>query len=843
MSTFHENPTDLSNHTPMMQQYWQIKKDYEHYYLLYRMGDFYELFYNDAVEVAKLLDLTLTKRGKSGGEDIPMAGVPFHAIDNYLARLVKLGKKVAICEQIGDPKLSKGPVAREVVRIVTPGTLTEESILEPNNENIITSIVVSKNKKNGYHYGLASLELSTGHFFTSEICPLHDADETDLFNTLITEIYRITPSEILIQEELEDLHFELYRSLNNIKNNLNSKKVHLALTKRPPWEFSKDDAKLSLCQQFRCQDLIAFELENRPLAITAAGSLLKYAATTQKAALPHINNIKYTSNTDRIILDPSTRKHLELCQDAQGEYKNSLLAVINNCQTNMGTRLLSRMLNSPLRDQKLLNLKYSAVEYFICNNITDELQELLSNVGDLERILTRIALNTAKSRDLLNLKASLIQIPHLKKLLNLKSKNIAQDSNVLIKQLDENIQPFEKIAAELTKAIKLEPSLLIRDGNVIADGYDTELDKLRAIFNNTAELLDEIEQQEQKATNIPNLKVGYNRVHGFYIEISKAQSKNESKIPAHYQRRQTLKNAERYITPELKIFEEEYLTSQEKALEREKILYNQLLTFVNNYLKPLQVTAHNLAELDMLVNFADKAITLNLSKPNLTSKKLVSYQNGKHLVVANNLDCPFIGNDLDLNRETNSLLITGPNMGGKSTYMRQTALIIILAHIGCFVPASTCTIGPVDRIFTRIGASDDLASGRSTFMVEMTETANLLRYATDSSLVLLDEIGRGTSTYDGLALASACFEYLTTNIKCFTLFATHFFELTKLADSLTNAKNIHLDAVYDDGDLIFLHKIKHGATNKSYGLEVAKLAGVPKAVLDMANTKLQLLEK
>lgn len=824
--------SELAKHTPMMQQYWQIKNQYQNYYLFYRMGDFYELFYDDAVEVAKLLDLTLTARGASAGQPIPMAGMPFHAVDNYLAKLVKLGKKIAICEQVGDPKTSKGPVAREVVRIVTPGTLTEENILEPNSENILACLYTHHNKKSKvYSYGLASLELSTGDFATSEITnQQNNISNAELLNFLYSELHRLNPKELIIQENLEDIYPELFYKLKNNSDNL-------ALTKRPPWEFEVDESRLRLCQQFHCRELTAFELDNKSFAIIAAGCLLNYAAVTQKTALNHINNIKIQQSNQNIILDPSTRKHLELTESISGEYKNSLLSVINNCQTSMGIRLLRKYLHSPIRDQNILNLKYTAIEYLLSNNITENLQELLVGIGDLERIISRIAIRSARPRDLLKLKESLVLAPEIKKYLQL---NTAPE---LINKLNTNINIFPEISNILSRAIQNNPSLLIRDGDVIADGFDQELDNLRGIFNNTTELLDKIEKQEKEKTNINTLKVGFNKVHGFYIEISKAQSMNAKTIPNYYQRRQTLKNAERYITPELKLFEEKYLTSREKALEREKTIYNNLLNLLNNHLRNLQITAYSLAELDVMVNFADCAINLNLQKPTLTNKNTIKYKSGRHLVVENNMQEPFITNSLDLNSKTKSLLITGPNMGGKSTYMRQTALIIILAHIGCFVPAEKCSIGPIDRIFTRIGASDDLSSGRSTFMVEMTETANLLRYATNSSLVLLDEIGRGTSTYDGLSLASACFEYLVNKTGCFTLFASHFFELTKLTDSLKLADNVHVEAISQSGKLIFLHKIKPGATDKSYGIEVAKLAGIPQEVINMAVEKLNVLEK
>lgn len=830
--TKHDN--NFSQHTPMMQQYWQIKNKYKNYYLFYRMGDFYELFYNDAIEVSKLLDLTLTARGSSAGQPIPMAGVPFHAVDNYLAKLVKLGKTIAICEQVGDPKTSKGPVKREVVRIVTPGTLTEESILEPNSENILTSIVTQKNKNNQFSYSIANLELSTGDFNCVEFLynktkASPDSDKL-LLNSLITELHKISPKEILIQENLEEINPYLYKVIEQEYITTNK----IALSKRPPWEFDLAEAKLRLCQQLKCKDLIAFELENKPLAIIAAGCLLHYAGNTQKTALPHINNIALKQEQDNIILDPCTRKHLELTENLRGEYNSSLMSVINDCKTNMGARLLKKYLNCPIRNHHELNSRYDAIDYFLNKNCIEELQANLNKIGDIERILSRAAINTARPRDLIKLRESLYTIPELHKYLN--NTNIESILN-----FKNNIKLFPEITTELFKAIKDNPSLLIRDGNVIADGYDQELDSLRNIFNNTNALLEKIEAKEKDNTKLQNLKVGFNRVHGFYIEISKAQSFN-AKLPSYYQRRQTLKNAERYITPELKEFEEKYLVSKEKALEREKVIYEKILLFLHKHITNLQQTAHAIAKLDVIVNFSFQAVSLNLTRPTLGNKNKLQYENGRHLVVETNMKEPFISNDLCFDDSNRALLITGPNMGGKSTYMRQTALIVILAHIGSFIPCTKSYIGKIDRIFTRIGASDDLASGRSTFMVEMSETANLLRYATNSSLVLLDEIGRGTSTFDGLALASACLEYLATNISCYTLFASHFFELTKLADSLVNAKNIHVEAINQNGRLIFMHKIKNGATSKSYGLEVARLAGVPEVVLKIATTKLKQLE-
>lgn len=838
---------DLNSHTPMMQQYWEIKNQYSNYYLFYRMGDFYELFYQDAVEVSKLLDLTLTKRGSSAGKPIPMAGVPYHAADNYLSKLIKMGKSVAICEQIEkpDPK-NKGPVNREVVRIITPGTLIEDNILDPNIENILACLYITQNKnqKNNisYNISLAYLELSTGNFKTTEF-----SNNSDLINNtyteLFTELYRIKPKEILIQEDLETIYPELYI---NLTNKIKNKQISIvSLTKRPPWEFSFTECKLKLNQQFKTKNLEAFNLENKKLSIISSGCLLNYASITQKTVLPHINKINYIHNNNFIILDPATRKNLELTENINNnsDNSNSLFRTINYCKTNMGIRLLKNYLNSPIRCHTELNNRYDLINYLNQNNLVNNLQDLFKNISDVSRITTRIALKSIKPRELLNLKCSLENIKEIK---NLLSNNKLTNNNIInnfIKNIIDN-KNLDNIINKLNHAIQLEPNILIRDGNVIADNYDQELDHLRNIFNNTAEILSNIEKQEQQKTKINTLKVGFNKIHGFYIEISKAQSFSAKDLPDYYRRRQTLKNAERYITPDLKQFEEKYLNSQEQALDREKYLYNQLLDYLINYTNQLQTTAEIIAKLDVLNNFAYIAVELNLSRPNLNTNHIFKYSNGRHLVVEQKSNKPFISNNLCLDHKTiNSLLITGPNMGGKSTYMRQSALIAILAHIGCFVPASNCTIGPIDRIFTRIGASDDLSQGLSTFMVEMTETANLLLNATDASLVLLDEIGRGTSTYDGLSLAWACFEYLTNNIKCFTLFATHFFELTKLADDLSLAQNIHLDAIKQNKNLVFLHQVKSGKTNKSYGLDVAKLAGVPEVVIKKAQNKLGSLEQ
>ena len=793
------------SHTPMMQQYLRIKAEHPDILLFYRMGDFYELFFDDARKAAKLLDITLTARGNSNGSPIPMAGVPYHAADNYLARLIRKGMSVAICEQIGDPATSKGPVERKVMRIVTPGTVTDEALLNEREENLVVALATN----NDSQFGMAMLDMSSGRFSV-----LQAEGEEALFS----ELQRLRPAELLISEDSDITPYQ--QRITSIKQ-------------RAPWHFDVTSATRDLCEQFSTKDLAGFGCAELPLAISAAGCLLTYVKETQRSTLPHIQALYTESREDCLILDAATRHNLELTESISGHKQNTLSAILDHTATPMGSRLLHRWIHRPLRDHKILNQRQESIESILKSQAYVELHEILRGIGDIERILTRIALKSARPRDLAQLRNALEQLPTLQKCL-------AAHKSPHIKHLSEEIGEHPAIYTLLNKAVIETPPLLIRDGGVIATGYDKELDELRSLQKNAGAFLAELEAKEKQQTGINALKVGYNRVHGYYIEISRLHS---DVVPDHYQRRQTLKAAERFITPELKALEDKVLSANERALAREKSLYNKLLDELNLSLTPLQSCAHGLAELDVIHNLAERADLLNYVRPKLVNKTGINIINGRHTVIEQVQDTPFTPNDISLSSQQHMHLITGPNMGGKSTYMRQTALIVLMTHIGCFVPADSAEIGNIDRIFTRIGASDDLASGRSTFMVEMTETANILHNATANSLVLMDEIGRGTSTYDGLSLAWACAEHLALKVKALTLFATHYFELTTLADDLAGCENVHLDAVEHGDTLVFLHKVKPGTVNKSYGLQVATLAGVPREVVERAKDKLQQLEQ
>lgn len=793
-----------SANTPMMQQYLRIKAEHPDILLFYRMGDFYELFFDDAKQAAKLLDISLTARGQSNGEPIPMAGVPYHAADNYLARLLRKGMSVAICEQIGDPATSKGPVERKVMRIVTPGTVTDEALLEQGKESLVVALSIG----NDNHFGIAMLDMSSGRFAV-----LQAQGKEALFS----ELQRLRPAELLMSED-EDITPYQHR-VTNIKQ-------------RAPWHFDSSSAERELCDQLSTKDLTGFGCAGLPLAISAAGCLLTYVKETQRSALPHIQAMHTESREDCLILDATTRHNLELSESISGHKNNTLSAILDQTATPMGSRLLHRWIHRPLRDHKILNQRQESIETLVKSQAYAELNTILRGIGDIERVLTRIALKSARPRDLSLLRNSLTQLPTLQSSLSLHK-------SVHLKSLSKKISEHPKICKLLSKAVIESPPLLIRDGGVIAAGYDKELDELRSLQENAGEFLAKLEAKEKKETGINALKVGYNRVHGYYIEITRLHS---DVVPEHYQRRQTLKAAERFITPELKTLEDKVLSANERALAREKSLYAALLDELSLSLVTLQNCAQGLAELDVLQNLAERADLLNYVRPKLVNKSGIKISNGRHPVIEQVQESPFTPNDISLSEQEHLHLITGPNMGGKSTYMRQTALIVLMAHIGCFVPADIAEIGNVDRIFTRIGASDDLASGRSTFMVEMTETANILHNATENSLVLLDEIGRGTSTYDGLSLAWACAEHLALKTKALTLFATHYFELTTLAGELAGCINVHLDAVEHGDTLVFLHKVKTGTVNKSYGLQVATLAGVPREVVNRAKEKLLQLE-
>jgi DNA mismatch repair protein MutS len=787
----------------MMQQYLRIKGEYPDMLLFYRMGDFYELFFDDAKRAAALLDITLTARGKSGGNAIPMAGVPYHAVESYLAKLVRKGESVAICEQIGDPASSKGPVERKVTRVITPGTLTDEALLTAARDNLVASVFVDKQG-----IGLAWLDLAGGRFRMTE---------TDGMESLQAELERLKPAELIIDEEqpLAD-----------------SVRDELRVTGRPPWHFELDSARRLLCSQFQTQDLSGFGCEPFPRGIAAAGALLQYVSDTQKAALPHLTSITVEIAGDALLMDGPTRRNLELEESLSGQREHTLAGVMDHCQSAMGSRLLRRWIQRPLRDATVLRQRYQALETLILNRLVETLQETLHGIGDVERILSRVALRSARPRDLRQLALALSRVPEIRNIL-------AEVDSPLLASLNDQIKAHSREKDLLQKALVDDPPMLISQGGVIADGYDDELDDLRAISRNADQYLTDLERREKERTGIATLKLGYNRVHGYYIEISKGQA---DRAPAEYVRRQTLKAAERYITPELKEFEDKVLSARERALSQERILYEGILDELTAGLASLQETAGGLAELDVLVCFAERTDTLNLCQPEIVDKPALEIRGGRHLVVEQVLETPFVANDLSLNDGQRLMVITGPNMGGKSTYMRQAALIVILAHIGSFVPAESLRLGPIDRIFTRIGASDDLAGGRSTFMVEMTETATILNNATEQSLVLMDEIGRGTSTFDGLSLAWAAAHYMGEKVRAFTMFATHYFELTALAEEIPDCVNVHLDATEHKGQLVFLHAVRPGPANQSYGLQVAALAGVPRPVIRRAKSYLASLE-
>ncbi|WP_275553534.1 DNA mismatch repair protein MutS [Mixta sp. Marseille-Q2659] len=792
---------DIGNHTPMMQQYLRLKAQHPDILLFYRMGDFYELFYDDAKRASQLLDISLTKRGASAGEPIPMAGVPYHAVENYLARLVQLGESVAICEQIGDPALSKGPVERKVVRIVTPGTISDEALLNERQDNLLAAIW-----QDSRGFGYATLDISSGRFRLTE-----PADR----EAMAAELQRTNPAELLYPED--------FAAMDLIEN-------RRGMRRRPLWEFELDTARQQLNLQFGTRDLTGFGVENAHLALRAAGCLLQYVKDTQRTSLPHIRALTMERQQDSIIMDAATRRNLEITQNLAGGVDNTLAAVLDKTVTPMGSRMLKRWLHTPVRDSRIIIQRQESIAAL--QDLSADLQPVLRQVGDLERILARLALRTARPRDLARMRHAFQQLPELNALLeNAEAGHLP----TLRQQMGE----FNELRELLERAIIETPPVLVRDGGVIAPGYNAELDEWRALADGATDYLDRLEIREREKLGLDTLKVGFNAVHGYYIQVSRGQS---HLVPMHYVRRQTLKNAERYIIPELKEYEDKVLTSKGKALALEKALYDELFDLLLPHLDALLQSAAALAELDVLTNLAERAWTLNYTRPALSDKPGIKLTGGRHPVVEQVLKEPFIANPLSLSPQRRMLVITGPNMGGKSTYMRQTALIVLMACIGSFVPAEQATIGPVDRIFTRVGAADDLASGRSTFMVEMTETANILHNATEHSLVLMDEIGRGTSTYDGLSLAWACAESLASRIKAMTLFATHYFELTTLAEKMEGVANVHLDAVEHGDTIAFMHSVQEGAASKSYGLAVAALAGVPKEVIKRARQKLKELE-
>jgi DNA mismatch repair protein MutS len=789
----------------MMQQYLRIKAQHPHVLLFYRMGDFYEMFYDDARRAAQLLDIALTQRGASAGAPIPMAGVPAVTLDNYLAKLVRKGESVAICEQRGDPGKSKGPMEREVVRIVTPGTITDEALLDERRDTVLASVYEHKSG-----YGLAWLDLSAGRFSVMQLEDLA---------ALEAELSRLCPAEILIPD--------------GTKPPLaNSSLDRGPWRTRAPWHFEAEAATRALIEQFQTRDLAGFGCEDKPLAVAAAGALLGYVRETQKTALPHLISMSYEDRDAALLMDPATRRNLELDSSLAGLPELTLAGVFDNTATAMGGRLLRRWLHRPLRDHAVLRNRYHAVAELISGS-GEELGASLKRIGDLERILARIGLRSARPRDLAQLRAALGALPSLIRI-------VAEAESPRLQTLHGDIHDHREEHALLVKAIVESPPHYVRDGGVLADGFDVELDELRQLGSNTEAFLLEVERRERERTGLSSLKLGFNRVQGFFIEVNRSQADH---VPSDYVRRQTVKSAERFITPELKSFEDRVLGARDRALAREKGLYEGILDTLAAKLPSLQATAAALAELDVLTNFAERARTLDCVQPELVPDPTLLIDAGRHPVVEKASREHFIPNDLRCDDSRRMLIITGPNMGGKSTYMRQTALIVILAHVGSFVPARRAVLGPIDKIFTRIGASDDLAGGRSTFMLEMTETANILNNATDRSLVLMDEIGRGTSTFDGLSLAWACAAFTAKKLRAFTLFATHYFELTSLAAEVAGVANVHVEAVEHGDQLVFLHSVKDGPANQSYGLQVAALAGIPKSVVAQARRYLTELER
>jgi DNA mismatch repair protein MutS len=819
------NLNDTAQHTPFMRQYLAAKAEHPDVLLFFRMGDFYELFYDDARKAARLLDITLTQRGQSAGAPIPMAGVPYHAAENYLARLVRLGESVAICEQIGDPATSKGPVERKVVRIVTPGTVTDAALLEERRDNLLLSIHAGAQGA----FGLAWVDLTSGRFLLSEAATAE---------ALAAELARLQPAETLVGED--GAWPKLVTALPGLR-------------KRPPWHYDLDAARRELNRFFGTRDLSGFGVDGLPLAIAAAGCLLGYVEETQKSALPHLTGMAVESAGETIALDAATRRNLELDTHPSGRIEHTLLGVLDETVTPMGARLLRRWLNRPLRSRDTLRLRHQAIATLIEARAYEPLREKLRGIGDLERILARVALCSARPRDLSTLRDGLAAAPGICAIVldregqkaAIHGRTLQQEPNPLLASLVARIGDHADTAALLQRAIVPQPPVIQRDGGVIAEGYDAELDELRRLSTHADQFLVELEEREKAASGISTLKVGYNRVHGYYIEITRAQA---DKAPTHYTRRQTTKNAERYVTEELKAFEDKVLSARERSLMRERALYENLLAMLIGRLAPLKDAAAAIAELDVLADLAERAEALDWRAPDLTDTPGIRIERGRHPVVEKVREEPFEPNDIDLTDTRRMLVITGPNMGGKSTYMRQNALIVLLAHIGSYVPATRACIGPVDRIFTRIGAGDDLSRGQSTFMVEMSETANILHNATEHSLVLMDEVGRGTSTYDGLALARAAAVHLATASRAFTLFATHYFELTELAGEYPGIANVHLDAVEhhhkERGDqLVFMHAVKDGPANRSFGLQVAALAGLPKSVIADARRTLAELER
>ena len=796
---------DAAGHTPMMAQYLRLKAQHPDMLMFYRMGDFYELFFADAQRAARLLDITLTARGQSAGAPIPMAGVPHHAVEQYLARLVKLGESVAICEQIGDPAAAKGPVERAVTRIVTPGTLTDSALLDDKSDCLLAALTVGKQRA-----GLAWLNLANGELSMLG-CPIGD---------LPAQFERLRPAELLLPDGQR-------AAVSGMSG--------AALKYLPDWHFDADSAVRLLSQHFGSRDLAAHLPDDlpeggEPLALAAVAALFQYARDTQQQTLAHITTLRVERGGEFLRLDAQTRRNLEISETLRGEAAPTLLSLLDTCATSMGSRWLRQALHHPLADRRAAAARHDAIAE-LADGAAARLREGLRHIADIERITARIALGRARPRDLSALRDSLAALPDLR-------ASLAEAHAALLNRIHGELAPPQACLDLLARAIKAEPATLLREGGVINDGFSAELDELRALQNNCGAFLLELETRERARSGINSLKVEFNRVHGFYIEVSHA---NSGKVPEDYRRRQTLKNAERYITPELKAFEDRALSANERAAALEKQLYEALLLDLCAFIRSLQTIARAVALADGLCALADAAQRLDYCRPEFQDAPGIEIVTGRHPVVEREV-APFIANDTRLDAARRLLLVTGPNMGGKSTYMRQVALIVLLAHCGSFVPATACRIGPIDAIFTRIGASDDLASGRSTFMVEMTEAAAILHGATENSLVLMDEIGRGTSTFDGMALAFAIARQLIGKNRALSLFSTHYFELTRLAHDYPECANVHLSAVEHGQTIVFLHALEEGPANQSYGIQVAALAGIPAAVIRDAKRRLALLE-
>jgi DNA mismatch repair protein MutS len=813
---------DFSAHTPMMQQYLRIKAEYPDTLVFYRMGDFYELFFDDARKANRLIDITLTVRGQSAGEPVVMAGVPVHAVETYLAKLIRLGESVAICEQVGEVGASKGPVERKVVRVVTPGTLTDSELLSERADALLLAVVMDKRGRHAEHAvpcALAWLGLASGKLGVTE------CTERELGGWLA----RLQPAEVLYDRE---------RIPPSIQPWLTQARG-VAMTPRPSWQFDNGLGLRKLCEQLQVSTLQGYGAQEMSLAHAAAAALLSFAEHTQGRALAHVSTLEVPRTSELLSLPPATLRNLELTQTLRGEDAPTLLSLIDTCRTGMGSRALRQWMTQPLRDRAMARARHDAIAALQSAPSLDQgheaLREALRQVSDVERITARIALRQVRPRELAGLRDTLLAMPTL--------ATRVPEGDALLSQLHTALHPDPALAERLSRTLAETPAVLLRDGGVINTGFDADLDELRAISQNCDAFLLDLEARERARTGIPNLRVQFNKVHGFYIEVTQGQV---DKVPLDYQRRQTLKNAERYITPELKAFEDKALSAQERALAREKLLYEQLIDFLQSHLTVLGTLARALATLDALAALAERAVTLGWTRPEFCPHPCIEIEKGRHPVVEARLQetsgAAFIPNDCRLDVNRRMLIVTGPNMGGKSTFMRQVALIVLLAAMGSYVPAASCRLGPIDAIHTRIGAADDLANAQSTFMMEMTEAAAIVHTATEQSLVLMDEIGRGTSTFDGLALASAIASHLHDKNKAFTLFATHYFELTRLPEKHPRALNVHVGVAEAGDDIVFLHELQHGPASRSYGVQVARLAGMPHSLIRQARVTLEALE-